>query len=370
MRILLSSHGASPFGAERVLLVLARGLLARGHEVVLEFPHDGPAVAEARSIDGVRVLVSDRPRLPRNRGEAMRYFFGALPAASRLAREIRAGGFDVVWVNSLFNPVAALAGRLARRRVVWHLHERNFRGPARIAGELAVLLGCHRAVAVSVFVASSFGGPRGRFRILRNVDFRRLPAQPPRSGEGFVVGYLGQLESRKRVEDVLEAASLLPEIRVLVVGDGKRREEVVTAVGRFGVRGRVELAGFQTDVARYLGMMDCVVLPARDEPCPLVAYEAMAAGVPVIASDHGSHREVLGDAAIYYPVANARALAAQIQLLRADPTFCDVLRARAHERVREADPERWLERAEAVALEVTGARAPLPELVHAGGRKA
>lgn len=366
MRILLSSHGASPFGAERVLLVLARGLSGRGHEVVLEFPHDGPAVANARALAGVRVLVSDRPRLPRDRREAVTYIRGALPAAARLAREIRGGGYDLVWVNSLFNPVAALAARLARARTVWHLHERNFRGPAALAGSLAVRLGCHRPLAVSAFVASTFRGVRGRCRILHNADFRHTPTCPARPGDGLAVGYLGQLEPRKRVEDLIEALSLVPEATGLIVGDGKRRDQIAAAIGRSGVAGRVQLAGFQTDIDPYLQVMDCLVIPSRDEPCPLVAFEAMSAGVPVIASDHGSHREVLGDAALFYPLGDAHALAAQLQRLRLDPTFRGVLRGRGLERARLADPERWLDRAEAIALEVAGQSAARAELVPEG----
>src|SRR5690606_39612657 len=54
------------YGAERVLLTLAEGFAARGHDVTLEIPHEGPALDAARRLKGVRVWHSRRPRLPRN----------------------------------------------------------------------------------------------------------------------------------------------------------------------------------------------------------------------------------------------------------------------------------------------------------------
>src|SRR5690606_4410431 len=101
MRLFLSSHGASPYGAERVLLMLAEGFAARGHDVTLEIPHEGPALDAARRLAGVRVWHSRRPRLPRNAAELARYLAGAPRAVLRLSREIRRGRYDLVWVNSM-----------------------------------------------------------------------------------------------------------------------------------------------------------------------------------------------------------------------------------------------------------------------------
>lgn len=351
MKLLLSSHGASPFGAERVLLILAEGLGRRGHDVTLEIPHEGPAVEVARELANVRVWLSGRPRLPRNTAEAARYLAGAGPALLRLRREIRARAFDAVWVNSLFNPLAALAARSAGAGVVWHLHERNFRNVAAWPTAWLLTGVAHERVAVSRFVADTFErapGAGGRFRVLHE-QFDPLPAMPLPEDGPFTVGYVGQFEPRKRVPDVLSALAGVEDAVGLLVGAGKREEEVREAVKGLGLEDRVELPGFQRDMAAWYRRMHCVVVPSRDEPCPLVALEAMSAGRPVVASDHGGHPEVLGDAGLLYPLGDVDALRAHIRRLRDEPALRTDLARRGIERARTFDRERWLDRAEEIA---------------------
>lgn len=349
LRVFLSSHGASPYGAERVLLILAEGLAARGHEVTLELPHEGPALEAARALPGVEVWLSERPRLPRNLREGARYLLRSLATVLRLRRHIQRDDCDAVWVNSLFNPPAALAARLAREPVVWYLHERCFHGPAGALVAWLIRALAHEAVAVSRFVADTFEAApwvRG-FRVLHARTELPGPTPLPEGGP-FVVGYLGQLEDRKRPTDVLQALVGLPDVRGLVVGAGKREDAVRTAVAELGLDGRVTLPGFQTDVGRWYGRMSCVVIPSPDEACPLVAMEAMSAGRPVVAADHGGLPEILGDAALFFPLGDIPALRRCIARLRDDPDLCSELVRRGVDRASTFDRERWLDRAEAL----------------------
>ncbi|MFW6079924.1 MAG: glycosyltransferase [Gemmatimonadota bacterium] len=372
LKLLLSSHGASPYGAERVLLILAEGLAARGHDVTLEIPHEGPMLDEARTLPGITIWHSRRPRLPRGLREGLAYGAGAPRALARLFRHIRRERYDLVWVNSLFNPLAAFAGRLAGRPVVWHLHERNPRGPVGVVVALVVRLGCDLPIAVSRFVARTFErgpGPRPRSRVLRE-PFRRLPASPPRSeaddddadgdGDGdadaFVVGYLGQFEPRKRVSDLVAAVARVPGAHALLVGDGKKRHVVEAAVRRLGIEDRVTFAGFQREVSAWYDRMDCVVIPSRDEPCPLVAFEAMCVGRPVIASDHGGHPEVLGDAGMLYPLGDVERLADCIERLRRDAALRRDLRERSLRRAAAFSPDDWWRRVEMLIADAIGGR--------------
>ena len=118
------------------------------------------------------------------------------------------------------------------------------------------------------------------------------------------------------------------------------------------------MVGFSEDVATHFRQMDCIVLPARSEPFGLVALEAMASGRPVIASRHGAHPEVLGDAALYYSLGDTTELATQIERLKADPVLAETLRVRGLERVRIFVPERWFDEVEDIltAAARTGAR--------------
>lgn len=371
LRLLLSSHGASPYGAERVLLTLAEGFAARGHDVTLEIPHEGPALDAARRLKGVRVWHSRRPRLPRNAIELVKYLAGAPLAASRLWREIRRGGYDLVWVNSMFNPLAAVAARLAGTPVVWHLHERNLRGPAAVPMAWAVRFCSDVVVAVSEFVAATFQripGAKGRMRVLF-APFRRLPAQPLRERSGpFVVGYVGQFEPRKRVEDVVQAIARLPGVRGVLVGDGKKRARIEALVRQLGLEDRVDLVGFQDDVVEWYRRMDCMVIASRDEPCPLVAFESMAVGRPVIASAHGGHPEVLGDAALFFPLGDVAALADRIARLERDPQLAARLREAGLRRSASFVAEQWWDRVLAIAAEARSCRRAHPRARPAAAR--
>lgn len=368
MRFLLSSHGASPFGAERVLLAVAAGLTARGHAVTLELPHDGPAVGSARAA-GIHVVVSGRARLPRNALELARYGAGFASSVRSLRTLLRSERYDVLWVNSIYNVPAAVAARGAGVPVVWHLHERNFGGPAARIAAHCVQRHSDLAVAPSGFVADSFiaaGLPQHHVRIVPNALLRLARPSPRPARDRFVIGYIGQLERRKRVTDILGAVARIDGSSALLVGDGKARRTVQASIAELHLADRVRLAGFQEDVMPFLDACDCVVIPSPDEAFGLVAVEAMAAGRPVVAARSGALPEVLGDAAAWFPVGDTAALAACIAALRADPARAAELSARGIERAGQYSVERLLDGVEQVAHEaVHGRRGARTEVVRA-----
>jgi glycosyltransferase involved in cell wall biosynthesis len=359
MRFFLSSHGASLFGAERVLLATAAGLLARGHAVTLELPHDGLAHSAARDM-GLRVLISGRSRLPRNAAELVRYI-ATFPGSVRRARTaLRAAEYDVVWINSIYNPPASLAPRRKEAAVVWHLHERNFHGAAGSLAAHWIRTHCDLALAPSNFVAHTFaaaGLHAPHLRVLPNALLRPITAVPLRPrGDSLVVGYVGQLEPRKRTVDLMEALTHVDGATALLVGDGKARSDVESAVARLHLTGRVRLAGYQEDVLPFLEECDCIVIPSPDEAFGLVALEAMAAGRSVIAAHSGALPEVLGHAALYFPLGDVKALARRILQLRQDPGLATELRGRGLARVREYSMDRMLDGVEAAAVEAIARR--------------
>jgi|GEM_PF-3350247 len=358
MRIFLSCHGASLYGGERVLLALARGFSDRGHEVLLEFPHDGPAVAVARAIAGIRVWISERPRLPRNVREFLAYVLGIPGALRVLVRGIRRERPDVVWVNSLYNPLAALAARWTGTPVVWHLHERNFPGVLGRVYSSLMRMTSDRCVAVSEFVASTVTLSDHRIHVVHNALLERIePHEPGRERTHFTIGYVGQLERLKRVLDLLEAVATLPDTRLLLVGDGKDRRRTERAITRLRLGDRVRLLGFQPDVRPFLREMDCLVVPSGVEAFGLVAAEAMAAGLPVVAARGGAIPEVLGDAALYYSPGDVAGLAAQIGRLASDARLAASLREQGLRRVERFSLERMIDQAIEIARDVRRSRA-------------
>jgi len=160
-----------------------------------------------------------------------------------------------------------------------------------------------------------------------------------------VVLYCGSLLEWKGVDVLVEAARLAPlaDATVVIVGGMKRDVEALRARAA-GVR-NVRIEGFQSSakVAAYLGAADVTVAPNRSTPrisshytSPLKVFEALGAGVPLVASDLPSLREAAGDAAIFVAPEDPAALAGGIARVLGDSALADSLRAAGRSRVRGA----------------------------------
>jgi glycosyltransferase involved in cell wall biosynthesis len=133
---------------------------------------------------------------------------------------------------------------------------------------------------------------------------------------------------------------------------GDRVHELVRALG---LADRVEFTGFVDDMHAALADLDVVVVPSRRECAPVVIYESMALGKPVVASDvHGIPELVdAGRTGLLVPVEDDAAVADAVLALLADPSRRREMGARARERVRERfDSTRAVRRLEDVVTEV------------------
>lgn len=354
MKVLLCSHGAGPYGAERLLISLAQGLATRGHRVVLDFPHEGPAVEAAGSLRGVDIRLTERPRLPRNLAEGVRFFWGIPNSITNLYRLVRDVEPDVTWVNSLFNPWAALGARAAGSPVIWQLHERNPSPPLGFLAAAGMGMTARRIVVISEYVAQSLGSYPWLPCRIRRVSNPLLEPLTPTGGEPdgpFTVGYVGQMEPRKRVPDLVRAVARLAGVRAVLVGDGKARGAVERAIGEEGVHDRVELLGYREDAPAEFGRFHCIAIPSLREPFGLVALEAMARGIPVVAAESGALPEVLGPAALFHAPGDPDSLAMKIRALKEDPVLRRTLRDAGFKRVSDFGREKWLDTVEEVLLD-------------------
>jgi hypothetical protein len=114
------------------------------------------------------------------------------------------------------------------------------------------------------------------------------------------VGTLGRLEPVKGLDVLLDAVPLVaeavPGARFLLAGGGPEREALAARVASDPVLSeRVTLLGFVPSAPAFLGMLDCYCLPSRSEGFNTTILEAMALGVPVVATDVGGTREAVRD---------------------------------------------------------------------------
>ncbi len=195
----------------------------------------------------------------------------------------------------------------------------------------------------------------------------------------FTVGWVGRL-SREKGPDVLLAALALVDgpVSAIVVGDGRERAALRVQATALRLDATVTWAGSVIDAARRMRAFDVVVLSSRTEGTPIVLLEAMAAGVPVIATAVGGVPDVVTAAeAILVPSDAPAALAEAIARVRDRP-------AEARERARAARarldavfaPAVWLGAyevlyaavAEAAAAEAAAAERVTADVVPTAGR--
>ena len=109
---------------------------------------------------------------------------------------------------------------------------------------------------------------------------------------------VGRLSQEKGHADLIGAISILrrsdPKLKfkLLLVGDGPERQSLERAISALGVNDQVRLAGQVSDVAPYYAIADLIAMPSHSEGSPNVLLEAMAAGVPVVATNVGGVPEI------------------------------------------------------------------------------
>jgi glycosyltransferase involved in cell wall biosynthesis len=166
------------------------------------------------------------------------------------------------------------------------------------------------------------------------------PPGDPHRGQGLAGGSrfvlaLGTVEPRKNLPALVSAFDELAgadaDLRLVVAGsDGWGTTQLTEAITRAHHRDRIARLGFVTEADRrdLLAAAAVVAVPSHYEGFGLGAAEAMLAGTPVVASDAGSHREVIGDAGLLVPATDHDALVSALSRVLTDGALADDLRRR------------------------------------------
>lgn len=337
-------------GAERVVVRWANWFAARGHDVELvTLTASGPLEAEVGA--SVRRATLGAPRVARS-----------VPV---LVRHLRRRRPDVVvatlpHVNVAVATATALAApraRLVLREANDPVAEHPFAGLAGAARRRLVRWAYGRAAAVVALthgnaeaVVAHLGARPERVHVIPNpapavADGRVAAADGPEGRPRFVC--VARLARQKDHATLLEALVRLPGAALALVGDGPLRGALEDRVAALGLTARVRFVGDVADVGPWWAWADVAVLSSRWEGFPNVLLEALAHGVPVVATDCPTGpREVIGaagDVGALVPVAAPDALAAALARVAAAPPSAAALRARALEFDLDALGARWLE---------------------------
>lgn len=303
-------------GLERMVQTLAVGLRAEGHEAeVAAYLEPGPIELELR-----------------REGVLTHSFIGApglrATLTLRLARWLRAGGFDVLHTHHLGPAIyGGPAARLAGARHVHTEHSVEFYdlGRRRLVG--AVLPRVARVVGVSEAISDwrreAFGAG------CRVIENGVVPVGPPHERErrarraalqfpsdAWVVGCVARLAPEKNHALLLDAARRWDALHLVLIGDGPQRAAIEADVARLGLASRVRLLGARDDVRRWWCAFDVATLTSTREGQPMALLEAMSADVPVVATAVGGVPQLLEGAGLVVPSGDATALVSALQRMQ------------------------------------------------------
>ncbi|MFJ9545759.1 glycosyltransferase family 4 protein [Streptomyces erythrochromogenes] len=342
-------------GLERVVLHLSR-CLARRHDVRVVTTTLGSDGAPRRTReDGVTVR--------RHRATEFAHTAIAPGLLGSLLAAPRGAVLHAHCAHALLPETVALAARLRRQRFVLHFHL-DVDASGRLGGLLPaykkhVFARVARAAAAVIvlteqqarFVEEAYRVPPARVHVVPNgvgsEFFRAAPAPTPATapvGAATATAtprplrllYVGRLSAQKNIARLLDAISLAESpLRLRVVGGGELDADLRARAAALGLGERVEFTGplYDGDLLAAYADADAFVLPSDREGMPLAALEAMAAALPVLATDVPGNTELLcGVGLLAAP--DPASLAAAVDRLASDPALRARLAGRSAERAR------------------------------------
>ena len=280
----------------------------------------------------------------------LRGLLGGIPMAWTVWRTIRREKIDLLHSNNNLqrDVMVILGGVLARVPIV--VHERQLIPCSFLAARLSRRV--HTLVCISdavhAFTLSSGAKPIHRVRVHNGIDLSAMldvrPELPPGPRR---VGIIGRIMPRKGQKFFLEAVSRLhrefPDIEAYVIGratgeDAPYEEELRELCRRLGIEHSVRWTGYRDDPLGLIASLD-VAVHATIEPEPFgrVIIEALALGVPAVATALGGPLEIIEDGVSGYlvPPGDPDTLAARVGDLLRDRSLADRIRAEGRRRVEE-----------------------------------
>lgn len=292
-------------GMERIVIDVVNGLdQSRFDQVVCCLSRKGDAAW--RLCDGVKCI-------DLNKGREVDHLM-----ALKIARVIRGEAPDIVHTQSWSGVDTAIAKLIAGGvRLVHSEHGRNYPHIDAEPLKRRIARRCLYSLADAVFAVSNetrdyycreTGFPLDRMRVIPNgIDARRIDEDNTGDAreefgigaDDFVIGTVARLDATKDTIALARAFARLyfsqasPKLKLLVVGDGDQKAVVERFISERGMNGAVIFTGLRHDVPRMLGAMNLFALSSLSEGMPVTILEAMAARLPVVATNVGAAPEMI-----------------------------------------------------------------------------
>lgn len=360
MRVLTYLHSFEPGGLERDVLRFNRAWRDLGIDAQIVLGRaEGVLAKEA---EGLPYTVLQKGRISTGPIESL-WMIWHLP---RIVRSLRP---DIVFCAGNSYTIVAVALRLilGRRcppivhRVSNDLIRRDLAAPLRLANRIwqhvqapvfAAIVGMAEPARAEII--EHMGADSKRVVAINNAsltdaDIDRLAqarSLSARAGEGRHFLAVGRLAGQKNFDLLLTAYASIArgDDRLTIVGEGPLRSRLTRRAVDLGISNRVSMPGHQGRVDPWFAAADALVLSSDYEGLGIVVIEALAAGLPVVATDCGPNMALLlGGVGRLVPPRDASSLAQAMEAVVADPVDAGEMRARAREFTVEANMASWLD---------------------------
>lgn len=335
-RVLFVTNSGGLGGASRDLLSLLGRLRTSRIEPVVVVAEPGPFGAEVEALGIKTVRVAQPWWVTSGSVDAWLYSIRLLPKAVESLRSVICKeDIAAVVTNVAVVPAGALAASMEGKPHAWIVRE--FMGHGGFLGPLdpATIYGCMgalstRVVCVSNTLAASVRRTTGQEKVAvvySGVDTARFADCAPDYDSRVIVS-VGTTTPEKGLDDLVEAAGILagktPKFTVRIVGEFDHltyKAKIERRLKSLGIQNCFQFSGFQKDTRPCLRRAAICCNPSHTEGMGMTIVEAMAAGLPVVATDCGGPRDLVedGKTGVLVPVKNPETLAGALEQMLADP---------------------------------------------------
>ena len=372
MRLLIVSPSEVRGGAENYGLEIGRAACQRSWTVHVAIPHRPGVDSLVRDYRAAAATTHDIPvigPIPGGRVAALLRFFAATVRVTRLIKSVRPDALQVILPWPTFALPALLAAALcavptvAVFQLVPDALSAGWRSVWRAPYYALMRRRNQRWVAVSSHgrdvLARAFRLPASGIDLIRNgIDLPdpselatlgaggRLRAELGLPARAVLALLVGRLDAQKGQTDAVEAVALaaadLPALHLAIAGEGPERECLTRRAERLGVGSRVHLLGQRAGMSELLGSADLFLFPSRFEGFPFALIEAMAHGLPAVATRFGGADEIIesGRDGLLVPIGDVPAFAAAITLLISEPGASAAMARAAQQKAAEFSREK------------------------------
>jgi glycosyltransferase involved in cell wall biosynthesis len=360
MRILFLHSSSDLYGASKILLAINELCAKKGHEITVVLSEDGPLAPKLKAL-GTTIVITDLGILRRqylNPAGMLNRLVANFKAYTTLTELCKSKQIDLIYSNTTGVIAGVFVAAKLGIRHLWHIHE-IIEKPTLLFRLLSRLINTknNQAIAVSEAVKkhwTKYVHPNKIDVLYNGVDYwlfentvsdlrQTLNLQP----DTILIGMMGRVHFWKGQDYFVHIAGEIfkshKNVHFLIVGDAFAgyeylHDNINILIDANHLQGKVTQLPYRSDITNIYGALDIFILPSLlPDPAPAVVTEAMAAGLPVVATQQGGAVEMIENevSGLLIPINNAAAAAKVMEPLLMIETYRKNMGAQAKKRMQE-----------------------------------